>query len=232
MDGYVPWLTLGLLGAYHGLNPGMGWLFAVALGLQERSRAAVVRAFGPIAVGHAASVAVVVAVVGASQSWLPSGVLRTAGASALVLFGLYKLLAPMSHPRWVGMRVNARDLTTWSFVMSTAHGAGLMLVPVLLRLSSETAGQAGPAGHGPHGGHGMHAEHVNHLGAMGVQTGLSVSDVAAVGIHTAAMFLVMGAIAVVVFEKVGLAILRRAWFNLDRVWAGALIGAGALTFVL
>lgn len=229
MDGYVPWLTLGLLGAYHGLNPGMGWLFAVALGLQERSRAAVVRAFGPIAVGHAASVAVVVAVVGASQTWLPAGVLRIAGASALVLFGLYKLLAPMSHPRWVGMRVNARDLTTWSFLMSTAHGAGLMLVPVLLRRSSEAADQAGHAGHGMHG---AHTEHADHLLAMSGSTGLSATDVAAVGIHTVAMFLVMGAIAVVVFEKVGLAILRRAWFNLDRVWAGALIGAGALTFVL
>ena len=229
MDGYVPWLTLGLLGAYHGLNTGMGWLFAVALGLQERSRAAVVRAFGPIAVGHAASVAVVVALVGASQAWLPSGSLRIAGASALILFGLYKLLAPMSHPRWVGMRVNARDLTFWSFLMATAHGAGLMLVPVLLRLSSETVGQAGHAGHG---GHGARAEHADHLVALSAPAGLTATDVAAVGVHTAAMFLVMGAIAVVVFEKVGLAILRRAWFNLDRVWAGALIGAGALTAVL
>jgi hypothetical protein len=207
----------------------MGWLFAVALGLQERSRAAVLRAFGPIAMGHAASVAAVVAVVGASQAWLPSGVLRVAGASALVLFGLYKLLAPMSHPRWVGMRVNARDLTTWSFLMSTAHGAGLMLVPVLLRLSSATAD---PAGHAGHAMHGANAEHADHLVAMSAPAGLSATDVAAVGVHTAAMFLVMGAIAVVVFEKVGLAILRRAWFNLDRVWAGALIGAGTLTLVV
>ena len=229
MDAYVPWLTLGLLGAYHGINPGMGWLFAVALGLQERSRAAVLRAFGPIAMGHAASVAVVVAVVGASQTWLPSGVLRVAGASALVLFGLYKLLAPMSHPRWVGMRVNARDLTTWSFLMSTAHGAGLMLVPVLLRLSSDSPSHAGHAGHAMLG---SPAEHADHLVAMSAPAGLSTIDVAAVGVHTAAMFLVMGAIAVVVFEKVGLAILRRAWLNLDRLWAGALIGAGALTLIL
>jgi hypothetical protein len=207
----------------------MGWLFAVALGLQERSRSAVVRAFGPIAVGHAASVAAVVMLVGASQTWLPSGVLRVAGASALFVFGLYKLLAPMSHPRWVGMRVNARDLATWSFVMATAHGAGLMLVPVLLRLSSAAAGQGGQAGHGVHG---AYAEHADHLVAMSAPGGQSANIVAAVGVHTAAMYLVMGAIAIVVFEKVGLAILRRAWFNLDRLWAGALIGAGALTFVL
>src|SRR5215212_9961127 len=156
MTEYLPWVVLALLGGFHGVNPGMGWLFAVALGLQERSRAAVVRAFGPIALGHAASVAVVVALVVGSQTWLPSGVLRIAGGVALVLFGLYKLLAPMSHPRWVGMRVNGRDLVAWSFLMATAHGAGLMLVPVLLRLSPGTEGQT------EHMGHGLHAEHADH----------------------------------------------------------------------
>jgi hypothetical protein len=229
MNGYVPWLTLGLLGAYHGFNPAMGWLFAVALGLQERSRAAVLRAFGPIAAGHAGSVAVVAALVGVSQAWLPTGLLRVVSASALILFGLYKLLAPMSHPRWVGMRVNARDLTAWSFLMATAHGAGLMLVPVLLGMSSAAAGQAMPAGHGIAM---AHAEHADHLAAMAATAGPSLAGMAAIGIHTTAMFLVMGAIAVVVFEKVGLAIVRRAWFNLGRIWAGALIGAGALTLVL
>jgi hypothetical protein len=238
MDGYVPWLTLALLGAYHGLNPGMGWLFAVARGLQERSRAAVVRAFGPIALGHAASVAVVVAVVGASHTVVPSSLLRVTGAGVLILFGLYKLLAPMSHPRWVGMRVNARDLTAWSFLMSTAHGAGLMLVPVLLRLSADAApppALAAHAGHAPYAAHAAHAgygDHAAHLAAASTSAGVTVANVAAVGVHTIAMFLVMGAIAVVVFERVGLAVLRRAWFNLDRIWAAALIGAGALTFLL
>src|SRR5262249_27516985 len=123
MTEYLPWLVLALLGGFHGVNPGMGWLFAVALGLQERSRAAVLRACGPIAVGHAASVAVAVALVGAAQGWVAPEALRVLGATALMLFGLYKLLAPLSHPRWVGMQVNARDLTVWSFLMATAHGA-------------------------------------------------------------------------------------------------------------
>lgn len=214
-----PWLTLALLGAYHGLNPGMGWLFAVALGLQERRRSAVMRAFGPIALGHAASIAATVALVAAVQTLISPTLLRVLGASALILFGLYKLLAPMSHPRWVGMRVNFRDLTAWSFLMASAHGAGLMLVPVLLQLPSNTAA---------HAAHSAHGEHVLMTSASAM---MPVADLAAVGLHTAAMFLVMGLIAVVVYEKVGLAILRRAWFNLDRVWAGALIGAGALTFV-
>ena len=129
------WLTLALLGAYHGINPAMGWLFAVALGLQERSRTAVLRAFLPIALGHAVSVGVVVALVVAAQKLVAPQVLGLLSGSALVAVGLSKLLAP-AHPRWIGMRVGFRDLTAWSLLMSTAHGAGLMLAPVLLRLPS------------------------------------------------------------------------------------------------
>jgi hypothetical protein len=218
-----PWLTLALLGAYHGINPAMGWLFAVALGLQERRRAAVIRAFAPIALGHAMSIAAVVALLGAAQALVDLGVLRLIGAVALVIFGLYKLLAPMSHPRWVGMRVHFRDLTAWSFLMATAHGAGLMLLPVLLRLPSGVA-------HAAHGmaGHAAHAAHMQMASAVAAPP----AEIAAVVIHTAAMFLVMGAIAMVVYEKVGLAILRRAWINLDLVWAVALIVTGALSLVL
>ncbi|HJZ49949.1 MAG TPA: hypothetical protein VKE41_22390 [Roseiflexaceae bacterium] len=218
-----PWLTLALLGAYHGINPAMGWLFAVALGLQERRRAAVLRAFAPIALGHAMSVAAVVALLGAAQALVDLGVLRLIGAIALVIFGLYKLLAPMSHPRWVGMRVNFRDLTAWSLLMATAHGAGLMLLPVLLRLPSGVA-------HAAHdmADHAGHAAHMQMAGAVAAPT----AEIAAVAVHTAAMFLVMGAIALVVYEKVGLAILRRAWVNLDLMWAVALIVTGALSLVL
>jgi hypothetical protein len=216
MTDYLPWISLALLGAFHGLNPGMGWLFAVSLGLQERSRGAVLRAFGPIALGHAASVALVVALVGLARLWIDPEVLRLAGAAALIAFGAYKLAVPLSHPRWVGMRVGSRDLATWSFLMATAHGAGLMLVPILLGLSGGGAASAG------------HAEHL-----MMSTAGLAGSaDLAAVALHTAAMFAVMATIALVVFEKIGLAILRRAWFNVDRLWAVAIFGSGALTLAL
>src|SRR5262245_36174361 len=99
-----PWLALAALGAYHGLNPGMGWLFAVALGLQERRRAAVLRAFAPIALGHLAAIAAVVGLVSVAQPFVAGRALRLGGAVALVGFGLYRLLAGR-HPRWVGMRV-------------------------------------------------------------------------------------------------------------------------------
>ncbi|MFL5313236.1 MAG: hypothetical protein ACJ79H_22610 [Myxococcales bacterium] len=210
MSGSWPWLTLALLGAYHGLNPGMGWLFAVARGLQDQRRGAVLRSLGPIAIGHAASIALVVALVGGVQTLVAPGPVRAVGAVVLILFGVFKLLRPRSHPRWVGMRIGAGELALWSFLMATAHGAGLMLFPVLLALPA--------AAQGTHAGGHAHGA----AGALG-------QDAGAVLVHTLAMLLVMGAVALVVYEKVGLAILRRAWINLDLVWAVAIVAAGAFT---
>lgn len=233
MDTLWPWLVLIALGAFHGLNPGMGWLFAVALGLQERSRKAVLGAFGPIALGHAASVAAVVAVLGLAQAVVDVQLLRYVGAGALIAFGIYKLVAPLSHPRWVGMRVSATGLALWSFLMATAHGAGLMLLPVLLRL------QAFPAGHDHTAHHHAalavtdHAAHVcdtchTHLASAGLAPS---AELIAVALHTATMFAVMAAVALLVYEKLGLAVLRRAWLNLDLIWAGALVLAGVLSLL-
>jgi hypothetical protein len=214
-----PWLTLAALGAYHGLNPAMGWLFAVALGLQERRQGAVLQALPPIALGHAVAISLAVLVVGVARIMISPDVLRYACASALILFGVYKL-ARRKHPRWVGMRVGFRDLTAWSFLMATAHGAGLMLVPVLLRLSSSEQAQ------GAHT-HGTHADHAAMTGSATVLT-----DLAVVGLHTLAMFAVMGVVAVVVYERLGVMILKRTWFNLDLLWAGTLVVAGVVTLVL
>lgn len=215
-----PWLALILLGAYHGLNPAMGWLFAVALGLQEGRREAVFRAFWPIALGHTAAVILVVAAVLAAQAVVPLGALKYLGAGALILFGLYKLVR-RKHPRWVGMRVGFRDLTAWSFVMASAHGAGLMLVPVLLKLSGTMQEMEHHAHEAQeHWGHGVHL----FLADPAVH-----ADLVAVAVHTVAMFAVMATVAVVVYERLGLMILKRTWFNVDLLWAGALVGAGALT---
>jgi hypothetical protein len=199
-----PWLALVGLGVYHGVNPAMGWLFAVALGFLRASRKAVLNALLPIAIGHELSVAVVVAVVALTQVLAISDVVRPIAAIGLVAFGIYKLRKPLSHPRWVGMQVGARDLVVWSFLMSSAHGAGLMLFPVLLGLPLS----------------GGHAEDP-------IPTGLQ--DIAAVLLHTAAMMLTMGVIAVLVYEKLGVMVLRRAWVNLDMIWSVAVIAAGVVT---
>jgi hypothetical protein len=212
-----PWLALALLGAYHGLNPAMGWLFAVALGLQEQRRGAVLQALPPIALGHAISILLAVLVVGIAQIVVPFDALRYGCAGVLILFGLYKLFR-RKHPRWVGMRVGFRDLVAWSFLMSSAHGAGLMLVPVLLGLSEATQV--------PHD----QANHATHAGMTG--STIMLADLSAVGLHTLAMFIVMGAIALVVYEKLGVMILKRSWFNLDLLWAGALVGAGVITLIV
>jgi hypothetical protein len=212
-----PWLTLALLGAYHGLNPAMGWLFAVALGLQEQRRGAVLQALPPIALGHAIAILVVVFVIGVAQIVVPLDVLRYVCATALILFGLFKL-ARRRHPRWVGMRVGFRDLTGWSFLMASAHGAGLMLVPILMRIASTEQM------------HGAHAHGTHHAAMAGSAT--VFADLAMVGLHTLAMFAVTAAVAVVVYEKLGVLILKRAWFNVDLLWAGALGGAGVITLVV
>jgi hypothetical protein len=200
---------VALLGAWHGLNPAMGWLFAVALGLQERRRWAVLRALPAIAIGHEASIAAVAGVLLVAQLVAAASLLRAVGALGLVAFGIFKLLRPRSHPRWVGLRVGRRELVVWSFLVSSAHGAGLMLVPVLLGLPVPPDAPDLP----------------------GVNLSLATltQDAAAVTIHSLSMLLVMGSIAVVVYDRLGLGVLRTAWLNVDLLWAVAVVAAGVVT---
>ena len=209
-----PWFVLVGLGAFHGINPGMGWLFAVALGLQEKSQRAVRRALLPIALGHALSIGVVVLVVGLLQAVLPEQVVRYLCAALLGVFGLWRLVRAR-HPRWVGMRVGFRDLMLWSFLMASAHGAGLMLVPLLLQWPAPDA------------------SHARLLAALWPQAAATSPALvlAAVSVHTLSLFLVTSAIALLVYEKLGVAFLRHAWFNLDVLWAAALFIAGVMALV-
>ena len=208
----MTWAALIALGAFHGLNPAMGWLFAVARGMQERSRRVLLTSLPPIAAGHLASVAIVAAVVSATRSVVAANVVGIAGGLILVAFGLWRLLSER-HFRWAGMRLSTSQLAGWSFLMSSAHGAGLMLLPVLA--TSAVGERAG---------------HEHHLATD--TPGAALSGLAAAGVHTLAMFAVMAACAVLVYEFVGVNILRRAWFNVDKLWAGVMVGAGALTIAL
>jgi hypothetical protein len=206
----MDWQVMAALGAYHGLNPGMGWLFAVALGLQEGSVRGVWRALPPLAAGHALSVAVVLGAVGLARLAVPPDALRLAVAALLVSFGLYRLWRHR-HPRFGGMRVGFRDLTIWSFLMASAHGAGLMVLAFVMPTPGPLAA-ASPS-------------HV-HRGAPAGST-LAV-DVMAISIHTTAFLVVMTFAAWVVYRRLGLRLLRSAWLNLDWVWAGALVAAGVV----
>ena len=209
-----PWLALAALGAFHGVNPAMGWLFAVGLGLQDGRRAAVLRALPPIALGHAASIALVAGVVLTARAVVPVDALRVAGGVAVIGVGLWKAVRGAGHPRWVGMRVGFGDLTLWSFLMSSAHGAGLMLVPVLLAPAAHAA-----VAHGEN----AHAAHAQAMAAA------PVGAWAALAVHSGTMLAVSAGIALAVYELLGVDFLRRAWVNLDGVWAGALMLAGVLT---
>ncbi len=209
MSHWAEWLTLLGLGAYHGLNPAMGWLFAVSQGLQHGDRRAVTRSFVPIAIGHEASVVLVAALVLGLGVITDPAVLHVVAAAALIGFGVFRFLRPRWHPRWTTMRVNRRELTLWSFLMSSAHGAGLMVAPVLIGGATANAAD----------GHDLAMAGTAPVGAVAI----------GVALHVLAMITVMAIVATVVYLKIGVEIVRRAWINTDALWAAAFIGAGVLT---
>jgi hypothetical protein len=214
MHGTWSWVLMAGLGAYHGLNPAMGWLFAVGLGLQDRDRRSVLRALPPIALGHELSIAVVATIVLGLGLLTDPSALHLGAGIALVAFGIFRFWKPRAHFRWTKGKVNRRELAWWSFLMSSAHGAGLMVAPVLL-------------------GAGTAAADAKTHGLEHVQAGLTSVPAAAAGIalHVGAMLLVMGIVAVLVYDKLGLRVLRKAWINTDHVWAAAFVWAGAITLV-
>jgi len=198
------WSALFFLGAYHGINPGMGWLFAVARGMQEHRARAVAWSLPPIALGHALAIGVVVLLAELAQVAVPLTYIRVGVAATLVGLGVFKLIRSR-HFRWGGMQVGFRQLTIWSFLMASAHGAGLMVLPVVL---------AGP--------------HAHHMAAAQNAAG----GVGATLIHTLGYFTVTAAAALLVYQKFGLAMLRRSWFNLDLIWAVALVVTGFVALVV
>lgn len=189
----------------------MGWLFALSLGLQQRRERAIWLALLPIAAGHATSVALVAGIVFAGLRFASATTLQWLTAVILLAFGIYKLFNYSRHPRWVGMKVGLGGLFLWSFLMATAHGAGLMVVPAVVgmaRLSSAYCGSL----------------------AQPLSQGLGV--VMAIGAHTLAMLMVMGAIAWLVYKKLGLAVLCQQWVNFDLMWAVALLLVGGMALFM
>jgi uncharacterized membrane protein len=210
----MEWNAVLLLGAYHGINPGMGWLFAVALGMQQGSARGVCRALPPIALGHMAAVGAVLLVAGLAQMVVPQPVVKVVVAGVLVAFGLYRLWRHR-HPRFGGMRVGFRDLTIWSFLMASAHGAGFMVLPFVMGVSNHALAAGG--------------SHAHHAAAM--NAAVPWEGAVALSLHTLAYLLVLALAAWIVYRKLGLALLRRAWLNFDWLWAGALVATGAVVLL-
>ncbi len=200
----------------------MGWLFAVGLGLQEQKRIAVLRALPPIALGHALSIGIIIAAVLLARVTVPPFALKITAAAILFAFGLYRLFRSR-HPNWVGMRVGFGDLTLWSFVMASAHGAGLMLIPLFLKSRPQTlAPHTGPMALHMHAACGLDFANFN-------TPSLLTSSIA---VHTFGYLLVTGVVAMLVYEKLGVGVLRRAWFNVDLFWMLALMATGVFILFL
>jgi hypothetical protein len=208
----MDWRAMVFLGAYHGINPGMGWLFAVALGLQQGSARGVWRALPPIAAGHALSVGGVLITLGLAQIVVPPATLNVLVAGLLIAMGLYRLWRH-GHPRFAGMQVGFRDLTAWSFLMASAHGAGLMVLPFVM----PPPAMLSAASH----------EHAHHIATANV-AGFSAM---AFAVHTTSYFVVTTLVAWVVYRKLGLGLLRTTWFNVDRAWAAALVVTGIVVLL-
>jgi hypothetical protein len=200
----APWLAVAGLGAFHGLNPAMGWLFAVALGLHRKSRAAVLVSLVPIVLGHALAVGAVVIPVVAFGTVIDHSVLGKVAGAVLIGWALWHLLYGHKRRVRIGMQAGLVGLGLWSLLMASAHGAGLMLLPVVMPLClTGTPGAELTAG-----------------GSVEIA-------LAALAVHTAAMLAVIAAVSLAVYEWVGLAFLRQAWINLDLIWSAALTAAGA-----
>jgi hypothetical protein len=204
-----PWLVLAGLGAFHGLNPAMGWLFAVALGLHRRSRAVVLQALLPIAVGHALAILLIALAVALLGVMVDQRALRIGAGAVLIGWAAYHTLYGSRHRVRFGMQVGMLGLCAWSFLMASAHGAGLMLVPALipLCLAAAPAGELSAAGSAP-------------------------VALAAVAVHTVVMLATTGAIALAVYQWFGVAFLRKGWINLDLIWTAALVLTGLILLLM
>jgi hypothetical protein len=208
MTDISPWLVLAGLGAFHGINPAMGWLFAVALGLHRKSRRVVWLSLIPIAGGHALSIAVVVAAVVTLGLIVDRRILELMAGVVLLGWAFYYALYGHRHRVRVGMQTGMVGLGVWSFLMSTGHGAGLMLVPVIVPLC-------------------LSASPTKEF----LATGTLPIALAAIAVHSGTMLAVTAAMAGVVYEWVGLAFLRRGWINLDRIWIAVLTATGLILIV-
>jgi hypothetical protein len=204
---FWPWLALAGLGLFHGLNPAMGWLFAVALGLHRGSQRIVLLSLVPITVGHAAAVAAVLVAALALGLVLDHTILLRVAALVLIGWALWHALYGHRRRVRVGMQTGLLGLVLWSFLMASAHGAGLMLIPALAPLCG-SAPSATAATFG---------------------TPLAL---AALGVHSAVMLATIAAVSLIVYNWTGVDFLRRSWINVDLIWVAVLATCGvALLFV-
>jgi len=202
------WWAVIFSGVYHGINPGMGWPLAVSAGLMDGKWRSMVKALALLGLGHLLAMMAILLPFSLMSSLLEWETELRIGAGILVmLMGVY-LLINRKHPRFLA-RVHPAKLALWSFLAAIAHGAGLMLLPIYLGISTDDMGD-----------HGHHA-------AMTVMRGdISITVVVALA-HTLSMTLAGAFVAAIIYFWLGLKFLSKTWFNLDIVWALSLVIVGS-----
>jgi len=205
MTTYWPWFALAGLGAFHGLNPAMGWLFTVALGLYRKSCSVVLWSLLPIAAGHVLSIVIVAAAFVLAGLLLDQRMIQIGSGALLLVWAACHQICAHRHGMRVSLRTGQFGLMIWSFLMATAHGAGLMMLPALmpLCLTGSPMSEITAAGSAP-------------------------IVLAAVAVHALSMLAVTGAVALVVYQWVGLPILRTTRISLDFLWTLVLAATGLL----
>jgi hypothetical protein len=207
------WWAVVASGIYHGINPAMGWPLAVSAALMDRAEGSLFKAVGALAAGHMLAMAAILFPFTALfflAQWQRE--IQIAAACLVIALGIF-LLFNRRHPRFLA-RVPPSRLALWSFLVAMAHGAGLMLVPIYLGICRTVETDSG---------------HAAAQDLMGSNAGIAV--IVAL-VHTGAMTLSGGLIALGVYRWFGLRFLSRAWFNLDLVWALSLVLVGALSLLI
>lgn len=207
------WWAVVFSGVYHGVNPGMGWPLAVSAALFERKKSAMVKALVMLATGHFLAMIVILLPFSTMVFLIDNErEIRICAGVLVVAMGFY-LLINRRHPKILA-RVHPAKLGLWSFLAATAHGAGLMLVPIylgicgLLRPGESLLGTGQAA--------------AQELMTNNIMTAFLVAVT-----HTFAMTFAGAVIAVFVYAWFGLKFISKSWFNLDLVWALSLILVGA-----
>jgi hypothetical protein len=203
------WLTVVVSGLYHGANPAMGWPLAVSAGLMGKGRRDLFAALGLLGLGHLLAMTAMLlpfALLTALGGWQRE--IRIGAALLVIGFGLW-LFVRRRHPRFIA-RIRPTQLALWSFAVATAHGAGLMLVPIYLGLCRAQDLSAA------------------HRAAAALMGGNLATALAVTLVHGTAMILTGGLIAVLVHAWLGLKFISRSWFNLELVWAASLVAVGAI----
>jgi hypothetical protein len=203
------WLAVVASGVYHGVNPGMGWPLAVSAGLMGKGRRDLIASLGPLGAGHFLAMAGILApfaVMTALVAWQRE--IRIGAGLLVIAAGIYLLVA-RRHPRFLA-RIKPTQLALWSFAVATAHGAGLMLLPIYLGICS------------------AEERDIGHLAMAALVRGNLRTAIGISIVHTTAMIVSGGIVAFAVHEWLGLRFISKSWFNLDVVWALSLVLVGAI----